>query len=74
MSQKISGYINYIANEGDTYDSISLSAYNDEKMAWNILQANPYLMDIVIFEGGERLIIPVLENAETPDSLPPWRR
>lgn len=67
-------YIDYIAQSGDTFDTIALAAYNEEKMASVIVDANREYVDVVIFEGGEHIKIPVVEMVETPDTLPPWRR
>lgn len=74
MSQRTVGYIEYTAQGGDTFDSIALAAYNEERMATTIIQANPTLCDVLIFEGGELVLIPIVETVTTPDTLPPWRR
>lgn len=74
MSQQTAGYIEYTAQAGDTFDSIALVAYNEERMAATIIGANPDLSDVLIFEGGELVLIPIVEAATTPDTLPPWRR
>ena len=74
MSQQITGYIDYVAQGGDTFDSIALAAYNEERMAGTIIAANPALCDVLIFEGGEAVRIPIVETVDTPDTLPPWRR
>lgn len=74
MSQRTVGFIDYTAQGDDTFDSIALAAYNDERMASTIIAANPDLCDVLIFEGGEAVRIPIVEQIETPDTLPPWRR
>lgn len=74
MSQQIVGYIERTANSGESFDSLALAAYNEETMATYIIKANPDLCDVVAFEGGEVIRIPILETIETPDTLPPWRR
>ena len=38
------------------------------------IAANPDLSDVLIFEGGESVRIPIVETVETPETLPPWRR
>jgi len=43
-------------------------------MASLIIQANPDYADTLIFGAGVSLLIPVVENIETPETLPPWRR
>ena len=52
MSQQTVGFIDYVAQGGDTFDSIALVAYNEERMASTIIEANPDLSDVLIFEGG----------------------
>lgn len=74
MSQRIVGFIKYTAQGGDTFDSIALAAYNEERMASTIIRANPDLSDVLIFEGGELVQIPIVETITTSDTLPPWRR
>ncbi|MEF2589897.1 MAG: LysM domain-containing protein [Oscillospiraceae bacterium] len=74
MSQQTVGFIEYTAQGGDTFDSIALAAYNEERMASTIIAANPDLSDVLIFEGGELVQIPIVEAVTTPDTLPPWRR
>lgn len=74
MSQQTVGFIEYTAQGGDTFDSIELAAYNEERMASTIITANPDLCDVLIFEGGELVRIPIVETVTTPDTLPPWRR
>ena len=41
MSQQTVGFIDYVAQGGDTFDSIALVAYNEERMASTIIAANP---------------------------------
>ena len=43
-------------------------------MASTISEANPDLSDVLSFEGGEAVRIPIVETVETPETLPPWRR
>lgn len=74
MSQQIVGYIDYTAQGGDTFDSIALAAYDEERMASTIIAANPDLCDVLIFEGGELVKVPIVDSATTADTLPPWRR
>lgn len=74
MAQRIVAFINYITKEGDTFDALSLAVYNDEKMAHHIITANPDYADVIIFEANMPLRIPIFDNTEPPDTLPPWRR
>ena len=69
MSQQTVGFIDYVAQGGDTFDSIALVAYNEERMASTIIEANPDLSDVLIFEVGEAVRIPIVETVETPETL-----
>lgn len=68
------GFFEYVAKAGDTWDSIAFMAYKVERMAHYVIQANPKYIDVIIFEGGETLKIPIVDELETPKTLPPWRR
>lgn len=67
-------YTEYITRDGDTFDSLAIAAYDDEKMASNIIKANPQHMKTLVFEEGVVLKIPEVEKTKLPSSLPPWRR
>jgi len=74
MTPKIVGYIDYITVQGDMFDNLALAAYNEEKMATHIIKENPEYCDVLIFDAGVHLQIPILDIIETPNTLPPWRR
>jgi phage tail protein X len=67
-------HLDYVTQEGDQFDAIALSAYSEERMSSYIIQANPDMCAVLIFDAGVHLKIPVFERAEASDSLPPWRR
>lgn len=68
-----SNYV-HVAAAGETWDSIAYEAYLDERMATTVLEANPDYVDVVAFEGGERITVPIVDKVKTPETLPPWRR
>lgn len=59
----LSGQI-YICRAGETWDSIALKVYGNEKYACELLNANPSLSSIPIFVGKEVLKLPVVEMPE----------
>ena len=63
----------YEAVQGDTFDDIARQAYDDEHLASILLYANPDLADVLVFEGGEHILIPIISEVSS-DLLPPWRR
>lgn len=70
----IIGYDNIKTVEGDTFDGLALEYYNEEKKSSLIMEANPDYIDVLIFEAGVELLIPIVEDVELPETLPPWRR
>lgn len=70
----ISDYNVCVTRAGDTFDLLAIAAYNDEKLASRIVQANPRYAGTVVFEAGVKIKIPVIAKTEMPTTLPPWRR
>ena len=48
--------------------------YSNEFMASYILDANPNYQNVMIYEGGEELVIPVFDTVEDDSTLAPWRQ
>ena len=74
MTTNIIGYNPYYTSEGDTFDMLALKEYGEEQLSSVIIAENIEYADVLIFEQGILLYIPVLETIDTPDTLPPWRR
>ena len=72
--RKIISYKNYMTRQGDTFDALALEMYGEETLAHYIIEFNPDYADVLIFEANVPLRLPIVENVETPDTLPPWRR
>lgn len=66
----------YPCSAGETFDSVSLAVYGDEKYAAELLCANPELCMKPVFDGGEILLLPVVEildNGEIAPATAPWK-
>lgn len=72
----------HICSAGETFDSIALAEYGDEKYACEVLNANPSLCHMMLFTGGETLELPVVnmpeidDNADEESYMPasaPWK-
>ena len=74
MADTILGYKQIKTIDGDTFDKLALEFYNEEKKSSLIIGANLDYCDVLIFEAGTTLKIPIAKNLELPSSLPPWRR
>ena len=62
----LSGQV-YTCSAGETWDSAALTVYGDEKYACELLNANPSLCHIPVFQGSETLQLPVVEVVEDED-------
>lgn len=66
-------YYEYETVQNDNFDSMALDFYGEETKSNLIIQANPQYQDILIFDEGIKLIIPIVE-VEAKSTLPPWKR
>lgn len=66
--------IKYTTRQGDTFDELALQVYDSEKKAHLLIEANPDYADVLIFDAGIELTIPVDEEIVLPETLAPWRR
>lgn len=73
-SVTVVGHRSYTCRAGESFDLLAGQAYGYETMADVIVSANPDLADVLLFDGGEVIDLPIVERVETPDTLPPWRR
>ena len=70
---RVISYLEYRTRAGDTFDSLSLTMYNEEKLAKYIIDFNPEHADVIVFDANVPLRLPIMEDVETPATLPPWR-
>lgn len=62
----------YTPNAEETFDSVALALYGDERHASLLYQANPLLVHLEHFTGEETLQVPQLDQTDTP-GRPPWK-
>lgn len=67
------GYIKYTTKQGDTFDMLAFKGYKDEFKSYLIIQANPQYADVLIFNAGVELRLPIIKR-EASTTLPPWKR
>jgi hypothetical protein len=65
--------IDYYTKAGDTFDTIALELYAEERKAHLIMEYNRDLIPVLIFDAGVHLRLPIYADGEDPDTLPPWR-
>ena len=72
----LDGYV-YYCSAGETFDSVALAIFGDEKYAAELMNANPGLCNLVVFVGGEVIWTPVIdipsEGKEGAQSVAPWK-
>ena len=54
----------YSAKAGETFDTIALEAYGNEKYAAELMCANPDITGKIVFDGGELIAFPVIDLTE----------
>lgn len=64
----------YTATAGETWASVAFKLWTEETLMWRLIEANPLLANIAIFEGGEVLTIPEIEETDKKAAMPPWRQ
>lgn len=74
----LSGY-EYHCSANESFDSVALNVYGDEKYAPDLMNANPDLCGLCVFDGGEVIQLPALDipnkNDETrlANTIAPWK-
>lgn len=66
--------IKYTTRQGDTFDELALQVYDSEKKAHLLIEANLDYADVLTFDAGTVLTIPVNDDIVLPETLAPWRR
>ena len=70
----------YHCRAGETFDSVSLVLYGEERYACDLMGANPALCGLSVFTGGELLAVPVVQKTNVSQGgryIPaeaPWRQ
>lgn len=69
----------YICAANESFDSIALQVYDDEKYAADLMNANPDYCGQTVFNGGEVLRLPVVvvpednDETELANTIAPWK-
>lgn len=66
----------YRCAAGESWDTIALAVYGDERYAAELIAANPRISGRTVMQGGEALSLPVVSARETAAGYTqsaPWR-
>lgn len=67
-------WVEYVTNYGDTFDSLAMDLYDKEVLASEIIAENPHYADVLLFDAGVTLYLPVITDVEKLATKPPWER
>jgi phage tail protein X len=71
------GFIPYITQAGDRWDTIAWKFYGDATLFGPIIQTNPQIAIEAVFEAGLNIGVPLLvvdQSIQAAEDLPPWKR
>ncbi len=77
MARDIQGQFTCAA--GDHWDWLALMFYKQEKYAADLMSANPEYSGVTVFQGGEVILIPRIEETEYNEeetmasTFAPWK-
>lgn len=63
----------YVTTQGETWDTISLDFYGTPYRIKELIDCNRDYSDVLIFEAGVELNIPILDE-KASGTLAPWKR
>lgn len=64
----------YLCSDGETFDSVALLLFGDEKYAPALMLANPDLVRRFRLRGGDVLLIPEVDTDDpSSDGMAPWK-
>ena len=64
----------YVTSQGDTWDSIAYELFGSEGYMGILMDANPDLLDILVFSAGTIICVPAEVQEEIDEDMPFWRR
>lgn len=67
-------FLTHITTEGERWDQLATRYYGDPLAYERIVEANPHVPLATTLPGGLTLSIPVLEQGDLSEELPPWLR
>ncbi|RAS18943.1 tail protein X [Microvirgula sp. AG722] len=67
-------FLTHISAEGERWDQLAHRYYGDPLQYERIVAANPHVPLTVTLPSGLTLSIPVIEQVDLSEELPPWLR
>lgn len=63
----------HITSQGDTWDTIAKTYYDNEIYMEQLIAANPSYRYVMFFSAGISLTIPEVSESSVNYTLPPWK-
>ncbi|WP_432719837.1 tail protein X [Jeongeupia wiesaeckerbachi] len=67
-------FLTHITTQGQRWDQLSVLYYGDPFQYERIIVANPHVPLLPCLPAGLTLSIPVIEQQDVSEDLPPWLR
>lgn len=67
-------YLNHITTEGERWDLLAYRYYGNALLYERIVTANPHVPLTPTLSSGLTLSIPLIEQQDLSEDLPPWLR
>lgn len=67
-------YLNHITTEGERWDLLAYRYYGNALLYERIVAANPHVPLTPTLPSGLTLSIPLIEQQDLSEDLPPWLR
>ena len=65
-------YLTHITRDGERWDALAAKYYGNALDYERIVAANPHVPLTAIISAGQTLAIPVVEQSDVLEDLPPW--
>ena len=65
-------YLTHITTDGERWDQLAYKYYGDSTQYERIIAANPHMAMTPTLPAGVKLAIPVVEQSDVVEDLPPW--
>lgn len=67
-------FLQHITTEGERWDQLAWYYYGDPMAYERLIQMNPHVAVSNTLPAGILLAIPVIDDTQTSENLPPWLR
>ena len=74
MPSRVASYYLYTTKDGDSFTQLAFDFLGHEQYADRIVRFNPDHADVLLFDAGEKLRIPIYDQEPAMETVAPWDR